>query len=196
MSYSGGWKATGELTISGPDALAKARLCSEIVWERLASDGFEYSAEERLVEFVGANVCHEGIPVPGADEPSEVVLRLGVKGPDFPTGGVLVGRRGIGEAYATGRGKVYLRGVCHVEDLNKDRQQLVIDEIPYNLSQRNLVEKIVEAVQDERIKDISDIRNESGRQAQTRVVIELKRGADPAVVENQLYQFTPLQSTE
>ena len=82
MSYSGGWKATGELTISGPDALAKARLCSEIVWERLASDGFEYSAEERLVEFVGANVCHEGIPVPGEDDPSEVVLRMGVKGPD------------------------------------------------------------------------------------------------------------------
>ncbi len=123
------------------------------------------------------------------------VTRLGVKGPDFPTGGVIVGRRGIGEAYANGRGKVYLRGVCHVEELNKDRQQLVIDEIPYNLSQRNLVEKIVEAVQDERIKDISDIRNESGRQAMTRVVIELKRGADPAVVENQLYQFTPLQQT-
>ena len=123
------------------------------------------------------------------------VTRLGVKGPDFPTGGVIVGRRGIGEAYATGRGKVYLRGVCHVEELGKDRQQLVIDEIPYNLSQRNLVEKIVEAVQEERIKDISDIRNESGRQAMTRVVIELKRGADPAVVENQLYQFTPLQQT-
>ncbi len=128
------------------------------------------------------------------DEAGQVV-RLGVKGPDFPTGGVIVGRRGIGEAYAHGRGKVYLRGVCHVEELNKDRQQLVIDEIPYNLSQRNLVEKIVEAVQDERIKDISDIRNESGRQAMTRVVIELKRGADPAVVENQLYQFTPLQQT-
>lgn len=123
------------------------------------------------------------------------VTRLGVKGPDFPTGGVIVGRRGIGEAYANGRGKVYLRGVCHVEELNKDRQQLVIDEIPYNLSQRNLVEKIVDAVQDERIKDISDIRNESGRQAMTRVVIELKRGADPAVIENQLYQFTPLQQT-
>lgn len=128
------------------------------------------------------------------DEAGEVV-RLGVKGPDFPTGGVIVGRRGIGEAYANGRGKVYLRGVCHVEELNKDRQQLVIDEIPYNLSQRNLVEKIVDAVQDERIKDISDIRNESGRQAMTRVVIELKRGADPAVIENQLYQFTPLQQT-
>lgn len=123
------------------------------------------------------------------------VTRLGVKGPDFPTGGVIVGRRGIGEAYANGRGKVYLRGVCHVEELGKDRQQLVIDEIPYNLSQRNLVEKIVDAVQDERIKDISDIRNESGRQAMTRVVIELKRGADPAVIENQLYQFTPLQQT-
>ncbi|MEO1008760.1 MAG: DNA gyrase subunit A [Planctomycetota bacterium] len=123
------------------------------------------------------------------------IVRHGVKGPDFPTGGVIVGRRGIGEAYAGGRGRVYLRGTCHVEDLTKDREQLVIDEIPYNLSQRNLVEKIVEAVKDERIKDISDIRNESGRQAQTRIVIELKRGADPEVVENQLYQFTPLQQT-
>ncbi len=82
MSYQDGWKSVGQLTISGPDALAKAKLASEIVWQRLAYDGFEYAADERLIEFVGANVCHEGIPVPGADDPSEVVLRLGVKGPD------------------------------------------------------------------------------------------------------------------
>ncbi|MDP6837483.1 MAG: DUF1446 domain-containing protein [Planctomycetota bacterium] len=82
MSYSDGWKSTGELTISGPDALEKARLCSEIVWQRLASDGFEYSEAERMVEFIGANVCHAGIPVPGANEPAEVVLRMGVKGPE------------------------------------------------------------------------------------------------------------------
>ncbi|MAE27664.1 MAG: ATPase [Planctomycetes bacterium] len=82
MSYSDGWKSTGELTISGPDALEKARLCSEIVWRRLASDGFEYSEAERMVEFIGANVCHAGIPVPGANEPAEVVLRMGVKGPE------------------------------------------------------------------------------------------------------------------
>lgn len=82
MSYQDGWKSVGQLTISGPDALAKAKLASEIVWQRLAYDGFEYATGERLIEFVGANVCHEGIPVPGADDPSEVVLRLGVKGPD------------------------------------------------------------------------------------------------------------------
>ena len=123
------------------------------------------------------------------------VARYGMKGPDFPTGGVLHGRRGIIEAYATGRGKVTVRGSCHTEDAGKDRQQLVIDEIPYNLAQDNLVEWIVEAVKEEKIQDVSDVRNESGREARTRIVIELKRGADPAVVENQLYQFTPLQQT-
>lgn len=82
MSFQDGWKSVGQLTISGPDALAKARLASEIVWDRLKYDGFEYSADERLVEFVGANVCHEGVAVPGSEEPTEVVLRLGVKGPD------------------------------------------------------------------------------------------------------------------
>ncbi|MGP1272749.1 MAG: DNA gyrase subunit A [Phycisphaerales bacterium] len=122
------------------------------------------------------------------------VTRLGVKGPDFPTGGVILGRRGILEAYETGRGRITVRGSCHVEE-SGGRQQLVIDEIPYALMQNNLVEKIVEAVKDERIKDIADVRNESGRNAQTRIVIELKKAGDPAVVENQLYQFTPLQQT-
>jgi len=82
LSYHDGWKSTGQLTVSGPDALEKAKLCSDIVWERLASDGFEYAPEERLIEYVGANVCHDGIPVAGAEDPPEVVLRLGVKGPD------------------------------------------------------------------------------------------------------------------
>ena len=122
------------------------------------------------------------------------VTRLGVKGPDFPTGGVIQGRRGILEAYETGRGKVTVRGVCHTEE-SGGRQQLVIDQIPYSLMQTTLVEKIVDAIKDERIKDISDVRNESGRNAQTRIVIELKKAGDPAVVENQLYQFTPLQQT-
>jgi len=72
----------GHLTISGPDALAKAKLCSEIVWQRLAYDGCVYSDDEKMVEFVGANVCHAGIPVPGADDPCEVILRMGVKGAD------------------------------------------------------------------------------------------------------------------
>jgi DNA gyrase subunit A len=122
-------------------------------------------------------------------------VREGMKGPDFPTGGVLHGRRGIIEAYATGRGKVTVRGSCHIEEAGKDRQQLVVDEIPYNLAQDNLVEWIVEAVKEDKLQDVSDVRNESGREARTRIVIELKKGADPAVVENQLYEFTPLQQT-
>jgi DNA gyrase subunit A len=123
------------------------------------------------------------------------VTRLGVKGPDFPTGGIILGRRGILDGYINGRGKVYLRGVIHVETLPNGREQIVIDEIPYMLSQGTLVERIVDAVKDERITDVSDVRNESGRTARTRVIVELKRGVDAAVVENQLYQFTPLQQT-
>jgi len=82
LSYADGWKALGQLTISGPDAVAKAELAADIVWKRLAYDGFEYAEDERLVEFVGANVCHAGVEVPDAGEPSEVVLRMGVKGAD------------------------------------------------------------------------------------------------------------------
>lgn len=123
------------------------------------------------------------------------VVRRGVQGPDFPTGGRILGRKGIMEAYTSGRGRVTVRGSVHVEETKPGRDQLVIDQIPYSLVQNSLVEKIVDAVKDERITDISDVRNESGRNAQTRIVIELKRGADPAVVENQLYQCTPLQQT-
>ena len=82
MSYSDGWKSVGQLTVSGPDALAKARLCASIVWDRLAYDGFEYAPEERLEEFVGAGECHAGIEGGTSDDPPEVVLRLGVKGSD------------------------------------------------------------------------------------------------------------------
>lgn len=82
MSMRDGWKSVGSLTVSGPNALAKAKLAAEIVWQRLSYDGFDYADDEKLVEFVGANVCHEGIDIPNADEPTEVVLRLGVKGPD------------------------------------------------------------------------------------------------------------------
>ena len=130
------------------------------------------------------------------DESGAVVYQ-GVKGPDFPTGGVILGRRGILDGYTTGRGKLAVRGVCHVETVpgRGDRQQLVVDAIPYGLMQLTLVERIVDAIKDERIVDVSDVRNESGREAQTRIVLEIKRGGDPAVVENQLYQFTPLQQT-
>jgi hypothetical protein len=82
ISYEDGWKSTGQLTISGPDALEKAKLCADIVWKRLAMDGCEYGPEEKLVEFLGANVCHAGIASAEERAPTEVVLRMGVKGPD------------------------------------------------------------------------------------------------------------------
>ncbi len=126
------------------------------------------------------------------------IVRRGVRGPDFPTGGVICGHAGVVEAYATGRGKISVRGVCHVEEIGSkpgDRQQIVIDTIPYMISQGTVVERIVDAVKEEKITEVSDVRNESGREAQTRIVVELKKNADPAVIENQLYQFTPLQDT-
>jgi DNA gyrase subunit A len=118
-----------------------------------------------------------------------------VPGPDFPTGGVIQGRRGIIEAYATGRGRVSVRGRCHVErPASGNRDQIIIDEIPYQLVQINLIEKIVEAAKDGRIPDIADVKNFSGKTHRTRIVVYLKKGADPEVVEKQLYQYTPLES--
>ena len=133
------------------------------------------------------------------DEPEISLLDLMkiVPGPDFPTGGVICGRRGVAEAYATGRGRVTLRGEVSVEPIpgGKERQQLVINSIPYQLNGDTLMERIVDAIREERIKDISDARNESDMRNPVRIVCELKRGSDPAVVEQQLYQFTPLQQT-
>jgi DNA gyrase subunit A len=115
-------------------------------------------------------------------------------GPDFPTGGVVVGRRGIVEAYAGGRGRITLRG--RVKQVKEGgREALEIFEIPYQVVQSNLIEKIVEASREGRIPDVADVRNHSGRDAQTRILVVLKKGADPEVVEKQLYEFTPLQST-
>jgi hypothetical protein len=82
ISYEDGWKATGQLTISGPDALEKAKLCADVVWKRLETDGCTYAPEEKLVEFLGANVCHAGIASADRRDPTEIVLRMGVKGTD------------------------------------------------------------------------------------------------------------------
>ena len=126
------------------------------------------------------------------------VVRQGIKGPDFPTAGTIIGRRGILDAYETGRGRVTVRGSVRVEGVpgsKNDRQQLVIERIPYNLGLRTLTERIVEAVKEEMIVDIADVRNESGREESVRIVVELKRGADAGVVEKQLYAQTPLQQT-
>jgi len=116
-----------------------------------------------------------------------------IPGPDFPTGGIIQGSQGIISAYATGRGKIVVRGRVHRETIG-GRDAIVIDEIPYQIVQNNLIERIVNATRAQRIPDISDVKNYSGKNHRTRIVITLKRGADPEVVEKQLYQFTPLQS--
>ncbi|MEX0745216.1 MAG: DNA gyrase subunit A [Phycisphaeraceae bacterium] len=119
-----------------------------------------------------------------------------VPGPDFPTGGIVMGKRGIAEAYASGRGRITVRAKIHHEQLKNGRDQLVVTEIPYQTSKNDgIVDKIVQLRKADRLTDISNIVDESSGRVGMRVVIELKRGADPHVVENQLYQMTPLQST-
>lgn len=117
-----------------------------------------------------------------------------VKGPDFPTGGVIMGRSGIRAAYATGRGKITLRGRASIEEKSNGRFQIIITEIPYMVNKARMIESIADLVKEKRIDGISDLNDESNREGM-RVVVELKREANPQVVLNQLYRFTQLQDT-
>jgi len=117
-----------------------------------------------------------------------------VPGPDFPTGGSIVGRTGINSAYATGRGSVLMRAKVDVEEMRNNRSALIVTEIPYQVNKSTLVERIAELVREKKIEGISDLRDESDRDGM-RIVIELKREAFPDVVLNQLYRFTSLQSS-
>jgi len=117
-----------------------------------------------------------------------------IQGPDFPTGGVILGRSGIHAAYATGRGSIVVRGKVHIEQIRGDREAIIVTEVPFQVNKAAMVEKMAELVRDKRIEGISDIRDESDRQGY-RVVIELKRDANADVILNQLYRFTPLQSS-
>jgi DNA gyrase subunit A len=117
-----------------------------------------------------------------------------IPGPDFPTGGLILGRTGIYNAYSTGRGSVVMRGKVHVEEIRGDREAIVITEVPYQVNKASMIEKMAELVREKRIEGISDIRDESDRQGY-RVVIELKRDANTEVILNQLYRFTPLQTS-
>jgi len=117
-----------------------------------------------------------------------------VPGPDFPTGGIILGRAGIRSAYHTGRGSVVMRGKVVFETIRKEREAIIISEIPYQVNKATMVERIAELVRDKKIDGISDLRDESDRDGY-RVVIELKRDAERDVVLNQLYRFTPLQSS-
>lgn len=115
-------------------------------------------------------------------------------GPDFPTGGIICGYRGIREAFHTGRGKLLLRAAMRVEDLPNARQQIVVDEVPYNVNKARLIERIAELIHEKTITGISDIRDESDKDG-LRVVMELKRGEIPDVIINQLYKHSDLQVT-
>ena len=117
-----------------------------------------------------------------------------IPGPDFPTGGIILGRAGIRSAYETGRGSLIMRAKVEVEDIRNDRQAIVVTEIPYQVNKATMVEKIAELVREKRIDGISDLRDESDREGY-RVVIELKRDAVADVVLNQLYRYTPLQTS-
>tara|TARA_B100000925_G_scaffold238903_1_gene187939 strand:- start:166 stop:2889 length:2724 start_codon:yes stop_codon:yes gene_type:complete len=116
-----------------------------------------------------------------------------IPGPDFPTGGLIIGRNGIRSAQQTGRGSVILRGKAEIEEKN-NRSSIIISEIPYQVNKSSLIEKIAEVVRDKRVEGISDIRDISDRHG-IRVVIELKKDAEADVILNQLYKYTPLQSS-
>ncbi|MCP8893404.1 DNA gyrase subunit A [Shinella daejeonensis] len=117
-----------------------------------------------------------------------------IPGPDFPTGAMILGRSGIKHAYETGRGSVIMRGVARIEPMRGDREQIIITEIPYQVNKATMIEKMAELVRDKRIEGISDLRDESDREGY-RVVIELKRDANAEVILNQLYRYTPLQTS-
>jgi len=130
------------------------------------------------------------------DDPecSMVDLMEHVTGPDFPTGGIIMGRSGIRAAYATGRGKVVVRARTEFEEFGKDRIRIIVTELPYQVNKRQLIKKIAEQVKDKRLEGISDLRDETDRNGM-RMVIELKKDANPQVVLNNLFKQTELQSS-
>lgn len=128
-------------------------------------------------------------PDAGLDEITAII-----KGPDFPTGGIIMGRAGMRAAYATGKGKIKVRAKCTIEEMDKGKSQIVVTEIPYMVNKARLVESIANLVKDKRVDGISALRDESSREGM-RIVIEVKRDANPQVVLNQLYNYTQMQDT-
>ncbi len=117
-----------------------------------------------------------------------------IQGPDFPTGGIIDGKKGIYDAYTTGRGRIRVRGKVEIEELKNGKSNIVITEIPYQVNKARLIEKIAELVKEKKITGITDLRDETARQG-IRVVIELKKGEEPELVLNKLYKYTDLQNT-
>ena len=142
-----------------------------------------------LTEVINACVCVLDDP-----ECTMVDLMEHISGPDFPTGGIIMGRSGIRAAYATGRGKVVVRARTEFEEFGKDRTRIIVTELPYQVNKRQLIKKIAEQVKDKRLDGISDLRDETDRNGM-RMVIELKKDANPQVVLNNLFKQTDLQSS-
>ncbi len=142
-----------------------------------------------LGEIVDACLALLDAPEIGIDALMEIV-----PGPDFPTGGIVLGRSGIRSAYHYGRGSVVIRGRTCVETIRKDRKAIIVTEVPYQVNKARMIEKIAELVREKRIEGISELRDESDRRG-VRVVVELKRDALAEIVRNQLFRFSPLQST-
>lgn len=142
-----------------------------------------------LGEVVDACVALLDDPDIGMDALLEIV-----PGPDFPTGGEIMGQSGARQALMTGRGSVVVRGKASIEEVRKDREAIIVTEIPFQVNKASLIERIADLVREKRIEGISDIRDESDRQGM-RIVVEIKRDAQADVVLNQLYRFTPLQSS-
>jgi DNA gyrase subunit A len=128
------------------------------------------------------------------DEVTVDELMRQIPGPDFPTGGLIIGAEGIKQAYSTGKGRLVVRGVAHIEEMGSSRFRIVITEIPYQVNKSSLIERIAELARAGRLDDISDLRDESDRRGLS-IVVELKRGAQPKKVLNQLYKYTMLQTT-
>ena len=141
-----------------------------------------------LKEVIGACICVLENP-----DASLAELMTYVQGPDFPTKGIIMGRAGIRQAYATGRGKVTVRARTEMEEFGKDRQRIIVTELPYQVNKRQLIKNIAEQVKEKRLEGISDLRDETDRNGM-RIVIELKKDANAQVVLNKLFTQTALQS--
>ncbi|MFY8115080.1 MAG: DNA gyrase subunit A, partial [Rhabdaerophilum sp.] len=142
-----------------------------------------------LGEVINAALALMANPELEIEELNEIIL-----GPDFPTGGYILGRSGIRSAYHTGRGSVVMRARATIEEIRKDREAIIVSEIPYQVNKATLIERIAELVREKKLEGIADLRDESDRQGM-RIVIELKRDAVGDVVLNQLYRYTALQSS-
>lgn len=147
-----------------------------------------------LTEIINAIIRKIDLIQEESDISDEELLTI-VKGPDFPTGGLIIGKEGIRQAYTTGRGKITMRAEAEIEEMSGNKQRIIVTSLPYQVNKAKLIENIAGLARDKRIEGISDLRDESDREEKVRIVIELKRDANAQVVLNQLYKNTQMQDT-